>query len=108
MALRPRRRADLPLRDSQRPGRPVPRRARLMVQIKVRAGGKEGPKVDRRASKDSAKEAKGTILAMVRMGQTIEYGCKQAARSRSAYDYYRKTDPVFREAIDLELRKRGE
>lgn len=63
---------------------------------------------DRRSDQRSAAEAKRIILAAVRMGQTIEEGCRQAHRARSSYDYYRKTDPDFRSLIDKALQSKIE
>jgi hypothetical protein len=63
---------------------------------------------DRRADTNSAKDAKSIILATVRMGGTIEEGCRQARRARSSYDYYRKTDPDFRALIDKALQAKIE
>jgi hypothetical protein len=66
------------------------------------ADGKLAPK-DRRISQQSAQERKGIILATVRQGWTIEEGCRQAGISRSAYNYYRKSDPDFRDLMDRAL-----
>lgn len=63
---------------------------------------------NRQVSKKSTQENKQIILATVRMGQTIEEGCRQAGRSRKTYEYYRKTDPDFRDLIDRALRDRVE
>ncbi|KUJ70810.1 hypothetical protein ACZ90_00375 [Streptomyces albus subsp. albus] len=63
---------------------------------------------DRRNDTNSAREAKQIILATVRMGGTIEEGCRQARRARSSYDYYRKTDSDFRDLIDRALQAKIE
>lgn len=63
---------------------------------------------DRRADSRSAADCKKVILATVRMGGTIEEGCRQANRSRKAYDYYRKSDPDFRALIDKALQAKIE
>lgn len=63
---------------------------------------------DRRVSKVATKDLKAIILATVRMGQTIEEGCRQAGRSRKTYEYYRRTDPDFRDLIDRALQARIE
>ncbi|UQA91646.1 hypothetical protein [Streptomyces halobius] len=63
---------------------------------------------DRRSDERSSKECKQIILATVRMGGTIEEGCRRANRSRKAYDYYRKTDVDFRSLIDKALQAKLE
>lgn len=55
---------------------------------------------DRRRDENSSAEAKKIILATVRMGGTVAEGCRQARRSVKAYEYYRRTDPDFRELVD--------
>ncbi|MGK5530847.1 hypothetical protein [Streptomyces sp. URMC 129] len=78
-----------------------------MAKLRVMADGKLAPR-DRRVSKASATEAKATILSTVRMGFTIEEGCRQAGKARSTYDYYRKSDPDFRDLIDRALQQNAE
>lgn len=78
-----------------------------MAKVRVMAGGKLAPK-DRRVSQQTSQEAKGIILATVRSGWTIEEGCRQAGRARSTYDYYRKSDPEFRDLIDRALQAKIE
>ncbi|RKN35933.1 hypothetical protein [Streptomyces hoynatensis] len=73
-----------------------------MAKLRVLADGKLAPR-DRRVSKASAADAKKIILATVRSGYTIEEGCRQAGKGRSTYDYYRRTDPDFRDLIDRAL-----
>lgn len=55
---------------------------------------------DRRRDENSSAEAKKIILATVRMGGTVAEGCRQARRSVKSYEYYRRTDPDFRELVD--------
>ncbi|MFG3509643.1 hypothetical protein ACGF5F_29545 [Streptomyces sp. NPDC047821] len=63
---------------------------------------------DRRRSAMSSAERKQTIIAAVRMGQTIEEGCRQADVSRKSHEYYRRTDPDYRDSIDRALQARVE
>lgn len=58
---------------------------------------------DRRSSALSSKDKKQTILATVRMGGTIEDGCRQAGCSRKTHEYYRRTDPDYRDLMDRAL-----
>jgi hypothetical protein len=58
---------------------------------------------DRRRSTLSSAEKKQRILAAVRMGQTIEEGCRQAGVSRKTHEYYRKSDPDYRDMMDRAL-----
>lgn len=58
---------------------------------------------DRRSSTLSSKDKKATILATVRMGGTIEDGCRQAGCSRKTHEYYRRTDPDYRDLMDRAL-----
>jgi hypothetical protein len=58
---------------------------------------------DRRISKASSKERKQIIVATVRMGHTIAEGCRQAGVTRKTHEYYRKTDPGYRDLIDRAL-----
>ncbi|OEJ24279.1 hypothetical protein AS594_07050 [Streptomyces agglomeratus] len=58
---------------------------------------------DRRSSTLSSKDKKQTILATVRMGGTIEDGCRQAGCSRKTHEYYRRSDPDYRDLMDRAL-----
>ena len=81
-----------------------------MARLTVNKDGKlaGGSPRDRRISKASSKDRKNIILATVRMGHTIAEGCVQAGVVRSTYDYYRKTDPDFRDLIDRSLQSNTE
>lgn len=81
-----------------------------MARLTVNKDGKlaGGSPRDRRISKASSKDRKNIILATVRMGHTIAEGCIQAGIKRSTYDYYRKTDPDFRDLIDRTLQANNE
>ena len=81
-----------------------------MARLTVNKDGKlsGGSPRDRRISKASSKDRKNIILATVRMGHTIAEGCVQAGIRRSTYDYYRKTDPDFRDLIDRTLQSNNE
>lgn len=76
-----------------------------MAKLTVNKDGKLGTGAprDRRISKASSKDRKNIILATVRMGHTIAEGCHQAGIVRTTYDYYRKTDPDFRDLVDRAL-----
>ncbi|MFD6250570.1 phage terminase large subunit family protein, partial [Streptomyces roseolus] len=63
---------------------------------------------DRRNSTLSSQEKKQTIIATVRMGRTIEEGCRQAGVSRKTHEYYRKSDPDYRDLIDRALQAKAE
>lgn len=63
---------------------------------------------DRRNSTLSSQEKKQTIIATVRMGRTIEEGCRQAGVSRKTHEYYRKSDPDYRDLIDRALTAKAE
>ena len=63
---------------------------------------------DRRNSTLSSQEKKSTIIATVRMGRTIEEGCRQAGVSRKTHEYYRKSDPDYRDLIDRALTAKAE
>ena len=52
-------------------------------------------------AKRSAADAKRIIVELIQSGQTVENACKQAGKSVKSYEYYRATDPQFKEAIDL-------
>ena len=58
---------------------------------------------DRRRSTLSSAEKKQTILAAVRMGQTVKEGCRQAGVSEKTHEYYRKSDPDYRDMMDRAL-----
>ncbi|MFF4020006.1 hypothetical protein [Streptomyces sp. NPDC001843] len=75
--------------------------ARLTVNKDGKLGG--GSPRDRRISKASSKERKQIILATVRMGHTIAEGCRQAGVVRKTHEYYRKSDPDYRDLIDRAL-----
>lgn len=62
-----------------------------------------GGKADRRADRSSAENAKKIILAGIRSGHPIVRACEAAGRSRSTYDYYRRTDPDWRALVDAAL-----
>ena len=57
----------------------------------------------------SAPDAKARILALIEDGVTVEDACRAAGKSVKSYEYYRASDPQFKEAIDLlrVLQKRG-
>lgn len=74
-----------------------------VARLRVDKDGKPAKGRDRRISQASSKERKQIILATVRIGHTIDEGCRQAGCVRSTYDYYRKTDPDFRDLIDKAL-----
>lgn len=63
---------------------------------------------DRRRSTLSSAEKKQTILAAVRMGQTVKEGCRQAGVSEKTHEYYRKSDPDYRDSMDRALTARNE
>jgi hypothetical protein len=63
---------------------------------------------DRRNSTLSSQEKKQTIIATVRMGRTVEEGCRQAGVSRKTHEYYRKSDPDYRDLIDRALTAKAE
>jgi hypothetical protein len=63
---------------------------------------------DRRRSTLSSAEKKQTILAAVRMGQTVKEGCRQAGCSEKTHEYYRRTDPDYRDSMDRALTARNE
>ena len=49
----------------------------------------------------SAPEAKAKIVALVNDGVKIADACRVVGKSVKSYEYYRSSDPQFREAIDL-------
>ena len=58
---------------------------------------------DRRSSTASSKEKKQILIATVRMGGTIEEGCRRAGCSRKTHEYYRRVDPDYRDLMDRAL-----
>jgi hypothetical protein len=76
-----------------------------MARLTVNKDGKlaGGSPRDRRISKASSKDKKQIIVATVRMGHTIAEGCHQAGVSRKTHEYYRKSDPDYRDLIDRAL-----
>lgn len=48
----------------------------------------------------SASEAKAEIVRLVGTGESVSTAMKRVGKSRSAYDYYRRTDPKFAERVD--------
>jgi hypothetical protein len=79
-----------------------------MARLRVDKDGSLAKPRDRRISQASSKDRRNIILATVRMGHTIEEGCRQAGIVRSTYDYYRKRDPDFRDLIDRALQSNVE
>jgi hypothetical protein len=75
--------------------------ARLTVNKDGKLAG--GSPRDRRISKASSKDKKQIIIATVRMGHTIAEGCHQAGVTRKTHEYYRKSDPDYRDLIDRAL-----
>ena len=51
-------------------------------------------------NKDRAAKAKQIILQMVAEGETIETACKAAGKSIKTYEYYRRSDPAFKNLLD--------
>ena len=49
----------------------------------------------------SAPDAKKRLLALIEEGVTVEDACRAVGKSVKSYEYYRSSDPQFREAIDL-------
>ena len=48
----------------------------------------------------TAEEAKAEIVKLVGVGKKIEDICRIVGKSRATYDYYRRSDPEFAEAVD--------
>jgi hypothetical protein len=48
-----------------------------------------------------APEAKTKIIALIQDGLTVEDACRAVGKSVKTYEYYRASDPQFKEAIDL-------
>ena len=49
----------------------------------------------------SASDAKKRLLALIEEGVTVEDACRAVGKSVKSYEYYRSSDPQFKEAIDL-------
>ena len=49
----------------------------------------------------SAPDAKKRLLALIEEGVTVEDACRAVGKSVKSYEYYRASDPQFKEAIDL-------
>jgi hypothetical protein len=52
-------------------------------------------------AKLSAPDAKKRLLALIEDGVTVEDACRAVGKSVKSYEYYRASDPQFKEAIDL-------
>ena len=48
----------------------------------------------------SASDAKKRLLALIEEGVTVEDACRAVGKSVKSYEYYRSSDPQFKEAID--------
>ena len=65
-----------------------------------RKGGSGGRRAGAGRKRDADVEAvKNRIIHMVGEGFTVEEACLKVGRSRSTYDYYRRSDPVFERAV---------
>jgi len=51
-------------------------------------------------------KAKATILDLFEKGYTAEDSCRMAGKGHDIWKYYRRTDPAFREKVDLILAQR--
>ena len=49
----------------------------------------------------SAPDAKKRLVALIQDGVTVEDACRAVGKSVKSYEYYRSSDPQFKEAIDL-------
>jgi len=49
----------------------------------------------------SAPQAKERLIALINDGITVEDACRAVGKSIKSYEYYRASDPQFKEAIDL-------
>jgi|GEM_PF-1620912 len=49
----------------------------------------------------SAPEAKKRLVELINDGVTVEDACRAVGKSVKSYEYYRTSDPQFKEAIDL-------
>ena len=47
------------------------------------------------------KDAKKRLIALIEDGVTVEDACRAVGKSVKSYEYYRSSDPQFKEAIDL-------
>lgn len=63
---------------------------------------------DRRVSQKSSQDKKQILIASVRQGFTIEEGCRQAGISRKTHEYYRRSDPDYRDLMDRALQAKAE
>ena len=63
---------------------------------------------DRRVSRASSQDKKQILIASVRQGFTIEEGCRQAGVSRKTHEYYRRSDPDYRDLMDRALQAKIE
>ena len=48
-----------------------------------------------------APEAKKRLISLIEEGVTVEDACRAVGKSVKSYEYYRSSDPQFKEAIDL-------
>lgn len=48
----------------------------------------------------SPSETKAELVKLIGQGKSIEQACRIVGKSRSLYDYYRRSDPEFRDAVD--------
>lgn len=48
----------------------------------------------------SSAEAKAELLKLLGRGLTVRESCRRVGKSEKSYEYYRRTDPEFREAVD--------
>lgn len=74
-----------------------------MAKIRVGPDGRPMPS-KRKKDNVTPAERKRIILSCVRMGFTVAEGCRQAGCSEKAHEYYRKTDPAYRDAMDAALK----
>lgn len=58
-------------------------------------------------AKLSAKSAKDKILELITQGYTVDDACRAVGKSVKSYEYYRASDPQFKDAIDLARQVRG-
>ena len=49
----------------------------------------------------SAPDAKKRLIDLINDGVTVEDACRAVGKSVKSYEYYRSSDPQFKEAIDL-------
>jgi hypothetical protein len=50
--------------------------------------------------KQDSEKAKKVILSAIAEGMTVEQACQVAGRTLKSYEYYRRTDPVFKSLAD--------